>query len=94
VTAIIVDTSAILAIFDESYAEHPAIAQALAMAEDLLVVSPMVVAEADYMLASRLGPKAARRFAADGGPRRSSPDYHDSHPGPAALSPPAPPVGR
>lgn len=31
----------------------------------MLVVSPMVVAQADYMLASRLGPKAARRFAAD-----------------------------
>ena len=28
-TAIIVDTSAILAIFDESYAEHPAVARAL-----------------------------------------------------------------
>jgi len=65
VTAVIVDTSAILAIFDESYAEHPGVARALAKAEDLLVVSPMVVAEADYMLASRLGPRAARRFAAD-----------------------------
>jgi uncharacterized protein len=65
VTAIIVDTSAILAIFDESYAEHQAIARLLEKTEDVLVVSPMVVAEADYMLASRLGPKAARRFAAD-----------------------------
>jgi predicted nucleic acid-binding protein len=65
VTAVIVDTSVILAILDESYAEHPAIARTLAQADDLLVVSPMVVAEADYMLASRLGPKAARRFAAD-----------------------------
>ena len=64
-TAIVVDTSAILAIFDESYAEHSAIAQALAKADDLLIVSPMVVAEADSMLASRLGPRAARRFAAD-----------------------------
>ena len=64
-TAVIVDSSAILAIFDESYPEHPGIAQVLADAEDLLVVSPMVVAEADYMLASRLGPRAARRFAAD-----------------------------
>jgi len=64
-TAIIVDNSAILAIFDESYPEHPGIAEVLAKAEDLLVLSPMVVAEADYMLASRLGPRAARRFAAD-----------------------------
>jgi len=65
VTAIIVDTSAILATFDESYAEHPAVARALTNAEDLLVVSPMIVAEADYMLASRLGAQAARRFASD-----------------------------
>jgi len=65
VTAIIVDTSAILAIFDESYAEHAAIARALEKSEELHVVSPMVVAEADYLLASRLGPKAARRFASD-----------------------------
>ena len=64
-TAIIVDTSAILATFDESYAEHPAVARALTNAEDLLVVSPMIVAEADYMLASRLGAQAARRFASD-----------------------------
>jgi uncharacterized protein len=65
VTAIIVDTSAILAVFDESYDEHSAIARVLAKDEDLFVVSPMVVAEADYMLASRLGPRAARRFATD-----------------------------
>ena len=64
-TATIIDTSAILAAFDESYAEHPAIARTLAETDDLLVVSPMVVAEADYMLASRLGHKAARQFAAD-----------------------------
>lgn len=64
-TAIIVDTSAVLAVFDESYAEHAAIARVLEEAGDMLVVSPMVVAEADYMLASRLGPRAARRFAAD-----------------------------
>jgi predicted nucleic acid-binding protein len=65
VTAIIVDTSAILAIFDEGYAEHPAIANAVTDPSALLVVSPMVVAEADYMLATRLGPRAARQFASD-----------------------------
>lgn len=64
-TAIVVDASAILAIFDESYAEHAAIARNLETSEDVLVVSPMVVAEADYLLASRLGARAARRFAAD-----------------------------
>ena len=64
-TAVFVDASAILAIFDESYAEHAAIARVLEKEQDMLVVSPMVVAEADYMLAARLGPQAARRFAGD-----------------------------
>jgi uncharacterized protein len=65
VTAIVVDTSAILAIFDEAYDEHRAIAEKVQDPSALLVVSPMVVAEADYMLATRLGPRAARQFAAD-----------------------------
>lgn len=64
-TAIIVDTSAVLASLDEAYAEHAAIAAVLAKHDGPLIVSPMVVAEADYMLHSRLGPAAARRFAAD-----------------------------
>jgi uncharacterized protein len=63
--AIIVDTSAIVAAFDEAYAEHPAIAGIVTQAAGTLAVSPMIVAEADYMLASRLGPAAAERFAAD-----------------------------
>ena len=64
-TAIVVDTSAVLASLDEAYAEHEAITAALAAAEGPLVVSPMVVAEADYMLYTRLGAPAARQFAAD-----------------------------
>ena len=64
-TAIIVDTSAILAIFDEAYREHSQIAKILAETTASLVVSPLVVAEADYMLQSRLGNAAARRFASD-----------------------------
>lgn len=64
-SAIIVDTSAILASLDEAYAEHQAIARILATADGPLVVSPMVVAESDYMLYSRLGAVAARQFAAD-----------------------------
>jgi uncharacterized protein len=65
VTAIIVDTSAILAIFDEAYAEHSQIAKIIEQAPAPLVVSPLVVAEADDMLLSRLGSAAARRFAGD-----------------------------
>lgn len=64
-SAVIVDTSAILAIFDEAYREHGQIARFIEGTTASLVVSPMVVAEADYMLQSRLGNAAARRFAGD-----------------------------
>ncbi|WP_063042737.1 PIN domain-containing protein [Nocardia pseudovaccinii] len=64
-TALIIDTSTILASFDEAYPEHPAIAHILGEAVDLLVVSPFIVAEADYMLSSRLGADAARAFGQD-----------------------------
>jgi uncharacterized protein with PIN domain len=64
-TAIIVDTSAVLASLDEAYAEHEAIAAVIAGADGLLVVSPMVAAESDYMLFTRLGAAVARQFAAD-----------------------------
>jgi uncharacterized protein len=63
VTAIVVDTSAILALFDEAYAEHPAIAGIVTSSSGPFALSPMVVAEADYMLFNRLGAAAARRFA-------------------------------
>jgi predicted nucleic acid-binding protein len=64
-TAIIVDTSAVLASLDEAYAEHQAIAGIVAAANGPLIVSPMIAAESDYMLYSRLGAAAARQFAAD-----------------------------
>lgn len=63
--ALIVDTSAILASLDEAYPEHEAVSGALAGESGPLVVSPMVTAEADYMLYTRLGAAAARQFAAD-----------------------------
>lgn len=63
--AVVVDTSAIVSAFDEAHPEHPAIARVITDASRLLVVSPMIVAESDYMLASRLGTDAALRFAAD-----------------------------
>jgi uncharacterized protein len=50
-TAIIVDTSAVLASLDEAYPEHKAISE--------------ILASDDYMLYSRLGGAAARQFAAD-----------------------------
>jgi uncharacterized protein len=64
-TALIVDTSAIVASLDEAYAEHHAVAAILASETGTLTISPMVIAEADYMLYTRLGAAAARQFAAD-----------------------------
>jgi predicted nucleic acid-binding protein len=64
-TALIVDTSAILASLDEAYPENEAIAAILAAEAGPLVVSTMVAAEADYMLYTRLGAAAARQFAAE-----------------------------
>ncbi|MGW4720415.1 PIN domain-containing protein [Nocardia sp. NPDC004260] len=63
--AIVVDTSAILALFDESYDEHKPLARIVEQADDRLVISPMIVAEADYMLYTRLGSRAAQDFASD-----------------------------
>lgn len=63
--AVVVDTSAIVASLDESYPEHEDIAAILAAEAGSLVVSAMVVAEADYMLFTRLGAAASRRFGAD-----------------------------
>ncbi|HEV2344977.1 MAG TPA: PIN domain-containing protein [Actinocrinis sp.] len=63
---IIVDTSAVLAALDEDQDGHRAVVAALKAAHgEPLVVSPMIVAEADYMLYTRLGADAARAFARD-----------------------------
>lgn len=62
---IVVDTSAVLAMYDETYPEHAPLTQIATAATGLLIVSPLIVAEADYMLATRLGAAAARQFAED-----------------------------
>jgi predicted nucleic acid-binding protein len=67
VTTVIVDTSAIPAIFDEAYQEHPRI-EIIADHSVALVLSPLVVTEADDMLYSRLGADAATRAAGKVGP--------------------------
>ena len=51
----IVDTSALLAFFDTDEPDHAAVSGVLASASEPLVVSPYVVAELDYLVASRLG---------------------------------------
>ena len=54
VPPVIVDTSALLAFFDASEPDHDAVSEVLAAA-DALIVSPYVVAELDYLVATRHG---------------------------------------
>lgn len=54
----IVDTSALLAYFDRDEPDHPAVTRILEETGEPLVVSPYVVAEVDYLVASRLGTDA------------------------------------
>jgi predicted nucleic acid-binding protein len=55
---VIVDTSALLAFFDLDEPDHEAVSSVFAAAGEPLVVSPYVVAELDYLVASRLGVSA------------------------------------
>jgi uncharacterized protein len=55
VADVIVDTSALLAYFDTSEPDHSTVSQAIEALTDLLVVSPYVVAELDYLVATRHG---------------------------------------
>lgn len=49
----IIDTSALLAFFDTNEPMHGAVSSVLEPADDLLVVSPYVLAELDYLLMTR-----------------------------------------
>lgn len=62
---IIADTSAILASIDASAAEHQRCADFIEHADEPLLVSHMVVAEADYLLTTRFGIVIANRFLSD-----------------------------
>ena len=55
---IIADTSGLLALYNRREPAHVAVAQAVTAAVEPLVVSPYVVAELDYLLATRLGVEA------------------------------------
>lgn len=52
---LIVDTSALLAYFDTSEPDHAAVKEDVEASTDLLIVSPYVVAELDYLVATRYG---------------------------------------
>lgn len=62
---IIADTSAILATIDPDSAEHKACVDILPLLRRPMLVSPMVVAEIDYLLTTRFGVSTANRFLAD-----------------------------
>jgi predicted nucleic acid-binding protein len=55
---VIVDTGALLAFFDTDEPDHETVSAVLGAAAEPLVVSPYVVAELDYLVASRLGVSA------------------------------------
>ncbi|MCV7193694.1 PIN domain-containing protein [Mycolicibacterium brumae] len=54
----IVDTSVLLALFDSRDPHHAAASAAIDNTDELLVVSPYVVAELDYLVATRIGVEA------------------------------------
>ena len=54
----IVDTSALLAFFDTDEPDHAAVTTIVDTSTEPLIVSPYVVAELDYLVASRLGVSA------------------------------------
>ena len=54
-TDLIVDTSALLAYFDASEPDHAAVDKDLGASTGLLIISPYVVAELDYLIATRHG---------------------------------------
>ena len=51
----IVDTSALLAYFNAREPDHQAVSGVIDSNDELLVVSPYVVAELDYLIAKRIG---------------------------------------
>ncbi len=55
---IIADTSGLLAFFNAAEPKHAAVAAVIAEEREPMVVSPYVVAELDYLLATRIGPDA------------------------------------
>jgi uncharacterized protein len=52
---IVADTSALLAFFNDKEPDHQAVRRVVEAHDDPLVVSPFVIAELDYLLATRNG---------------------------------------
>lgn len=62
---IVADTSGILASIDTSATQHERCVKIVELDESPLLVSPMVVAETDYLLTTRFGVATANRFLSD-----------------------------
>jgi predicted nucleic acid-binding protein len=62
---IVIDTSAILAYMNSADTHHAAVASWLDSETDELVTTPLVVAEADHLVAARGGVAASRALRAD-----------------------------
>jgi predicted nucleic acid-binding protein len=56
---IVADTSGLLALYNAAEPAHAGVSRAVAEQREPLVVSPYVVAELDYLVATRVGPQAA-----------------------------------
>lgn len=59
---ILVDSSGLLAAIDSTQRDHQAARSALEAMEPPLLLSPFVLAELDYFLATRVGPEAESSF--------------------------------
>lgn len=64
---IILDTSGLLAAIDASQRQHAAVVKALRAAPPPWILSPCVLAELDYLLATRVGQSAERALLAEVG---------------------------
>jgi predicted nucleic acid-binding protein len=64
---ILLDTSGLLAALDASQRQHEAARRALAQAPPPWILSPFVLAELDYLLATRVGQSAERALLAEVG---------------------------
>lgn len=62
---LVCDTSGLLAALDRSDPDHDACAAVVGTHRGPLVLSPLVLAELDHLIRSRLGVQAARDFADD-----------------------------
>lgn len=62
---IVLDAGGLYALLDSSDSHHQAAHQALADTDSPLLLSPLILAETDYLVSKRLGRRAERAFLAE-----------------------------